>query len=93
MTIRIDASTHRHAYIPAEIKRPAAHESVAKLDETDAQRMVRLENQRVAQNRPVDAQAAAKLATLVRNQLTAQAATAIRTQAHLDVQKVAALLD
>lgn len=93
MTLRIDVSTHRHAYVPAEIKRPAAQESAAKPEETDAQRLVRLENQRVAQNRPENAQAAAKLAALVRNQLTAQSATAIRAQANFDVRKVAALLD
>lgn len=93
MTLRIDVSTHRHVYVPAEAKRPAAQESAAKPEETDAQRLVRLENQRVAQNRPEDAQAAAKLAAFVRNQITSQAGNALRAQAHFDVRKVAALLD
>lgn len=93
MTLRIDVSTHRHAYVPAESKRTAAQESAARPEETDAQRLVRMENQRVAQNRPEDAHAAGKLAALVRNQITANAANALRTQGQFDARKVAALLD
>lgn len=94
MTLRIDASTLRHAYVPVEIKRPAAQASDPRPEETDAHRLVRMENQRVAQNRPQEALAAARLAALVRDQLAAQSAIALRAQAQqLDVQKVASLLD
>lgn len=94
MTLRIDVSTLRHAYVPAEIKRPASQAGASRPEETDARTLVRMENQRVAQNRPEDALAAARLAAMVRDQLAARPAIALRAQAQqLDVQKVASLLD